>query len=239
MRHLIQTERVGHVLVVTLNRPELNQELIEELSSVFGAADLDIEIRAIVLTGKGPVFCAGVDADVITRDRTFDALARLIPNGAVATTPVVAALNGSALAEGFELMMACDLVVAAQNAQLGMTQVQHGSAAFNGGLRLAERIPMAIALEMGLTGDPVSAAHALQLGLVNRVVPADRVLAEALALARRIADNGPLAALVTKKLIRERRRGHHAEVAIVLRSTDLAEGERASAEGRAPVWTGR
>jgi enoyl-CoA hydratase len=151
---------------------------------------------------------------------------------------VIAALNGSALGGGFEMVLACDLVVAAEDATLGIAEVKRGLFAAGGGTTLADRVPLAVALEMGLTGDPVTATQAERAGLVNRAVPADRVREEALALAGRIAANGPLGVAMTKKLIRERRWAEPDEVMSVFRSKDAAEGARAFAERRTPEWTG-
>jgi len=191
---LVLTERVGNVLVVTLNRPEvrnaLDPGLMEELSAVLRAAEADTEVRAIVLTGSGTVFCSGLDLKAFAAGGSIKALVWFFHRSVA--TPVVAALNGSALGGGFELMLACDLVVAAEGAKLGISEVKRGLFAAGGGTALSARVPMALALEMGLTGDPVTAERALGAGLVNRVVPAGRVLAEAMALAGRIAENGPL-----------------------------------------------
>lgn len=240
MSDLVLTERAGNVLVVTLNRPEarnaLNPALLDELSEALRSADAAPEIRAIVLTGAGTVFCAGMDLKAFARGGRFDGLLWFYRDGIA--TPVVAALNGSALAGGFEMVLACDLVVAAEDAKLGISEVKRGLFAAGGGTTLADRVPMAVALEMGLTGDPITAAHAREIGLVNRVVPAGRVLAEALALAGRVAEHGPLGVAMTKKLMRERRWGDPAELETVFRSADAKEGARAFAERRPPVWTG-
>jgi enoyl-CoA hydratase len=242
MSDLVLTERVGNVLVATLNRPEarnaLNPELIDELSDVLREADADPAVRAVVLTGAGTVFCAGMDLKAFAKGGgKFDGLVWFFREGIA--TPVVAALNGSALAGGFELVLACDLVVAAEDAKLGIAEVRRGLFAAGGGTTLADRVPLTVALEMGLTGDLISAVDARQFGLVNRAVPAARVREEALALAGRIAENGPLGVAMTKKLIRERRWAEPAEVDAVFRSADAAEGSRAFAERRAPVWTGK
>jgi enoyl-CoA hydratase len=238
---LVLTERVGNVLVVTMNRPEarnaLNPELLHELSSVLKEADADPSVRAIVLTGTGPVFCAGMDLKAFARGARFDGLLWFYREGVA--TPVVAGLNGSAVAGGFELALACDLVVAADTASLGIAEVKRGLFAAGGATTLADRIPLAVALEMGLTGEPVTASRAADIGLVNRVVPADAVRAEALALAERIARNGPLGVAMTKKLMRSRRWAQPDEIESVFRSADATEGARAFAERRAPVWTGR
>ncbi|MFI6542627.1 enoyl-CoA hydratase-related protein [Streptomyces prunicolor] len=242
MSDLVLTERIGAVLVATLNRPEarnaLNPELIDELSAVLREGDADPAVRAIVLTGAGTVFCAGMDLKAFAKGGgKFDGLVWFFREGV--TTPVIAALNGSALAGGFELALACDLVVAAEDAKLGIAEVKRGLFAAGGGTTLADRVPLAVALEMGLTGDLVTAADAKQFGLVNRSVPAGEVREAALTLAGRIAENGPLGVAMTKRLMRERRWAEPAEVDSVFRSADAAEGARAFAERRSPVWTGK
>jgi enoyl-CoA hydratase len=237
---VVLTERVGNVMVATLNRPEarnaLSPELIDDLAEVLRSADADPEVRAVVVTGEGTVFCAGMDLKAFAKGGKFDGLVWFFREGIA--TPVIAALNGSAMGGGFELMLACDLVVAAEGAKLGMSEVKRGLFAAGGGTTLASRAPLSVALEMGLTGEPVTAAQAHGFGLVNRVVPADQVRAEALALASRIAENGPLGVAMTKKLMRERRWGEPDEVTSVFRSADATEGARAFAERRRPVWTG-
>ncbi|MFE2884914.1 enoyl-CoA hydratase-related protein [Streptomyces sp. NPDC059272] len=242
MSDLVLTERVGAVLVATLNRPEarnaLNPELIDDLSLVLREADTDPSVRAIVLTGAGTVFCAGMDLKAFAKGGgSFDGLVWFFREGIA--TPVVAALNGSALAGGFELALACDLVVAAEDAKLGIAEVKRGLFAAGGGTTLADRVPLAVALEMGLTGDLVTASEAKQFGLVNRAVPAAEVREAALTLAGRIAENGPLGVAMTKKLMRERRWAEPDEVASVFKSADAVEGARAFAERRSPVWTGK
>ncbi|MEW1825973.1 enoyl-CoA hydratase-related protein [Streptomyces sp. NPDC088196] len=242
MSDLVLTERIGAVLVATLNRPEarnaLNPELIDGLSTVLREADTDPAVRAIVLTGAGTVFCAGMDLKAFAKGGgKFDGLVWFFREGI--TTPVIATLNGSALAGGFELALACDLVVAAEDAKLGIAEVKRGLFAAGGGTTLADRVPLAVALEMGLTGDLVTASEAKQFGLVNRAVPAGEVREAALTLAGRIAENGPLGVAMTKKLMRERRWAEPAEVDSVFRSADAAEGARAFAERRSPVWTGK
>lgn len=243
MSDVLLSRRDGNVLVATMNRPEarnaLNAALKEELSAALRAADADPEVRAVVLTGAGPVFCAGMDLkEFASRNGgAMDQLVWFCTDGIA--TPVIAALNGSALAGGFELVLACDLVVAAEDAKVGIPEVKRGLYAAGGGTTLPARVPLAVALEMGLTGDPLTAARAQQIGLVNAVVPADRVLPEALALAQRIAANGPLGVAMTKKLMRECRWGEPAEVESVFRSADAIEGATAFAERRQPVWTGK
>jgi enoyl-CoA hydratase len=238
---VLATQQDGNVLVATMNRPDarnaLNPELIGELSAVLQEADGDPGVRAIVLTGAGRAFCAGMDLKAFAQGGKFDGLVWFNRRGIA--TPVVAALNGSAMAGGFELLLGCDLVVAAEGAKLGIAEVKRGLFAAGGGTTLADRIPLALALEMGLTGEPVTAMRALEIGLVNRVVPADDVLPEAIALAQQIAANAPLAVAATKKLMRGRRWAEPAEVDEVFHSADAMEGARAFAERRTAVWTGK
>ncbi|MBW8482633.1 enoyl-CoA hydratase-related protein [Actinomadura parmotrematis] len=236
----VRAERDGAVLVLTLDRPAarnaLDPALMGGLSEALRAADADPGVRAIVLTGAGTVFCAGLDLKAFAAGGDIRGLVWFYHRGTA--TPVVAALNGHALGGGFELALACDLAVAAEGAELAMTEVRRGLFASGGGTTLPARIPMALALEMGLTGDRVTAARALDMGLVNRVVPPGEVLGEACALAARIAANGPLGVAMTKRLMRERRWGSRAEVDEVFTSADAREGARAFAERRPPVWTG-
>lgn len=237
---VLLTERTGGVLVLTLNRPQqrnaLNPELNSALSDAMRAADTDPGVRAVVLTGNGPVFCAGMDLKAFASGADMSGFSWFNTEGI--SKPVIAALNGSALAGGFELVLACDLVVAAEGAMVGIPEVKRGLFAALGGTTLSARIPMAVALELGLTGDPVTVTRALEIGLVNRVVPASEVRSEAVALATRIADNAPLSVTITKKLMRERRWGTPEEFAVIFHSADALEGARAFAERRPPVWTG-
>jgi crotonobetainyl-CoA hydratase len=245
----VQTRLEDNILVVTLDRPEAGNALDpatgQELLDVFGRVAADDDVRAIVLSGAGEkIFCAGMDLKAFASGADLSPLIGGINALKTCTKPVIAAVNGVALAGGFEVMMHCDLVVAAEHARFGLPEVKRGLVAGGGGTRLPSRIPLAIALEIGLTGEPIDAARALALGLINAVVPAAQVLPEALALAARIAANGPMAVRVTKQLMREEigsgddaRVG--AAVAPVFASTDAREGAIAFAEKRRPVWTGR
>jgi enoyl-CoA hydratase len=162
--------------------------------------------------------------------------------------PVIAAVNGPALAGGFELVLACDLVVAAEHAIFGIPEAKRGLLAAGGGLvRLPKRLPMAMALELALTGDSITAARAYELGLVNAVVPFDRLLDEALALAGRIMANAPLSVRYSRQVTRQAAEVSEDEAwklsdeatAIVFNSADSREGPLAFAEKRAPNWQGR
>src|SRR4051794_11745362 len=205
-------ERRGNVAVCTLNRPEARNAVSPEVSETMAKHLDEIEgdptLRAVVITGRGEVFCAGADLKVVASGRAAD-IARAKGGFAGVVTrdfpkPIIAAVQGPALAGGFELMIACDLVVAADTAKFGIPEVKRGLMAAAGGLtRLPKRVPLAIALEMAMTGDPIDANRALQLGLVNRVTAADKVLDEALALAERIGENSPIAVRNSRQLVRE------------------------------------
>lgn len=249
-------ERRGAVLVARLNRPEarnaLTPSLIRALGAALVAAEDDPGVRAAVLTGTGDrAFCAGMDLRAFAAGdadpgRGPEALAfhRLI-RGEI-SVPLVGAANATAVAGGFELLLGCDLIVVAEGAMLGLPEVKRGLFAAGGGTFLGTRIPLSVALELALTGDTIDAARALDLGLANAVVPADRVLAAALDYAERIAANGPLGVRATKELVR---RGVADPAAAwdrlaelqreVFGSEDAREGAIAFVEKRPPVWTGR
>lgn len=250
-------EQHGAVLVARLNRPDarnaLSPGLIRAIGSALTDAESDDSIRAVVLTGTGDrAFCAGMDLRAFTSGEQADdgeadsgrGYQRLI-EGRV-TVPLVAAVNGAAVAGGFELMMACDVVVASSAAMFGLPEVKRGLFPAGGGTFLATRIPMAVASELLLTGDTISADRAYELGLVNAVVPPGRVLDAALGYAERIAANGPLGLAAVKELVRlgvsdparaVERMAHWNEV--VFNSADAQEGARAFIERRPPVWQGR
>jgi enoyl-CoA hydratase len=187
---------------------------------------------------------AGGDTISSTGDAGTAGFVRFV-SGAIAT-PVVGAANGTAVAGGFELLLGCDLVVASAEARFGLPEVQRGLFAAGGGMALGQRIPLAVALEIALTGDLFDVERAHQLGLVNRVVPPDQVLDTALALAERIAANGPLGVSASKELVRlaasDPARARERQAVwqkAVFASEDAQEGARAFVEKRAPVWRGR
>jgi enoyl-CoA hydratase len=238
---LVLTERDDAVLTVTMNRPDrrnaLNPAMMAALTEVLKAAEADPDVRCVVLAGNGPVFCAGLDLKEFGEGADFRGL-RWFYRGSI-STPIVAAVQGAALGGGFEVVLACDLVVSAQGTKLGIPEVTRGLFASGGGITLAWRIPLVHALELGLTGEIVTAEQALAMGLVNRVLPTEEVLPTAKALATRIASNGPLGVAATKKMMRERRWPEPAEIDAVFESEDAQEGARAFVERRAPVWRGR
>jgi acetyl-CoA C-acetyltransferase len=251
----VRTGRDGDdVWVVTLDRPHVRNAVdrltAQLLERAVDDAEADPTVRAIVLTGADGTFCAGMDLAGAHRGEV-PVTDRRGPLGLTAeppTKPTVAAVEGSALAGGFELALCADLVVAADDATFGLPEVKRGLLAAAGGLwRSAVRLPRAVALELALVGDPLPAARLAELGLVNRVVPAGQTLATALDLAHRIAANAPLSVAVGKRVVDEAPTwspeeafGRQSELAgPVLLSDDAREGVAAFTERRPPVWTGR
>jgi enoyl-CoA hydratase len=250
----VRTERDGGLLVVTLDRPAARNAV--DAATARGIADamdlLDSDDALVVgiLTGAGGTFCAGMDLKAFLRGevpsvpgRGFGGLTQAPP-----AKPLIAAVEGYALAGGCELALACDLVVAGETASFGLPEVRRGLVAGAGGLlRLPGRIPPAVAMEHALTGDPMTAADAHRWGLVNRLTPAGGALEGARELAARIARNGPLAVRATKRIVVEapgwpadevwERQG--AIMGAVFASADAREGATAFAEKREPRWTGR
>lgn len=249
-------DRRGAVVVVRLNRPEarnaLTGSLMSDLGSALVDAERDVDVRAVVLTGTGDrAFCAGLDLREFAEEggttlaagegsRMFQ---RLLA-GEI-SVPIVGAANASAVAGGFELLLGCDVVVASSLAMFGLPEVQRGLFPGGNGTALATRIPMAVALELLLTGERISAQRAFDLGLVNHVVEPADVEATAVALAERIAANAPLSLQAVKELgrlhvtdpagVSERLRQWQARV---FSSKDAVEGATAFVEKRPPVWTG-
>ena len=253
MAEPVVVERRGHVLVITINRPEVRNALNGAATRAMAAAadelDADAGLRVGVLTGAGGTFCAGMDLKAYLRGDKPSIEGRGF--GGITTTPprkpLIAAVEGYALAGGFELMLACDLVVAGEGSKFGVPEVKRALVAGGGAaLLLPKRIPFAVALELLLTGEPVTAARAAELGLVNRVVPDGTALDGALALAEVIAANGPLAVAATKQIARDQanwtvEEGWQRQEELykpVFASADAREGALAFAEKRAPVWRG-
>jgi len=250
-------ERRGHVEILTINRPEarnaINGAVSRLLSAAFDELTEDDDVWVVILTGSGDkAFSAGMDLKAFAAGEAGDIIGATGGFAGIAQRdfpkPLIAAVNGSALAGGCEIMLSCDLVVAVESAKFGIPEVKRGLFAAGGGLiRLPKRLPQAVALELALTGDPIDAERALALGLVNRVVPAERLIDEAVALATTIADNAPLAVRVSKRIMKQAGELseadawalNNAEVATVFGSADAMEGPLAFAEKRKPNWTGK
>jgi enoyl-CoA hydratase len=247
-------ERGGGVLTVMLNRPEVRNAINAATARAVAAAvdelDASQDLSVAVLTGSGGMFCAGMDLKAFLAGerptvpgRGFAGLVERPPR-----KPIIAAVEGAAVAGGFEIALACDLIVAAENARFGLPEVQRGLVAAGGGLlRLSRHVPYHLAVQWALTGDYVSAAEARAAGLVSRITAPGDALAQALELARRIARNGPLALAATKRVLAECQDWTSAEAFArqreitepVRESADAREGARAFVEKRAPQWQGR
>ena len=245
----VLTERRGRVLVITLNRPEamnaINGALSEGLRSAVQELDSDSGLTAGVVTGAGKGFCSGMDLKAFSRGEDIGPMLEFVQNGAA--KPLVGAIEGFALAGGLELALSCDLLVAARGAKLGIPEVGVGLFAAGAGLfRLPGRVGYGTAMEMAITGDPITAEEAADHGLVSRLTEPGGALGEALALAERIARNAPLAVAASKQLIRATQGATEEELwkiqrphmATVWKSGDAKEGPRAFAEKRPPEWTG-
>jgi enoyl-CoA hydratase/carnithine racemase len=253
----VERERRGHVEILTINRPEarnaVNGDVSQAMSRALDELTTDDDCWVVILTGSGDkAFSAGMDLKAFASGEAAPIMGA--PGGFAGITqrdfpkPIIAAVNGAALAGGCEIMLACDMVVAADHAVFGIPEVKRGLFAGAGGLlRLPKRLPLAIALELALTGEPIDTERALALGLINRVVPSAQLMEEALALAGVIADNAPLAVRWTKKVIMgaasvgedEGWALNNEAVGIVFTSADAMEGPVAFAEKRKPRWQGK
>lgn len=253
MTETVRRSRRGEVLVLTVDRPHrknaLDPPTFIGLADALAEARDDPATRAVVLTAAGDdAFGAGMDLHSLVEDpdRAKAAAARFREEmDSPDRIPVVAAVNGQAMGGGFELALRCDLVVAAEHARFGLPEVSHGLMAGAGATLLPCRIPLAVALELGMTADPISAQRAHELGLVNHVVPGPEVLPRALELAGRIAAHAPLAVAWMRKAMWASLDGREAGwretlagLEAVNASRDMVEGLAAFREKRPPVWTG-
>ncbi|NMO03717.1 enoyl-CoA hydratase [Gordonia sp. TBRC 11910] len=256
----VLVENRGNVAVITINRPEarnaVNSAVTDGLGIALHEADQDPEIRAIVVTGSGDKsFCAGADLKAIASGEGIHSADKEHRKWGFAgmvnhpiSTPVIAAVNGTALGGGTEIVLASDLAVAAERATFGLPEVKRGLIAGAGGaFRIVAALPKKLGMEILLTGRAITAAQAADLGLVNRVVPDDEVVDAAVALAEEIAANAPLAVQASKRLAAGIFDGevpaetaqwaaNTKEIVAVFSSKDAQEGPRAFAEKRAPVW---
>ncbi|GAA3395180.1 crotonase/enoyl-CoA hydratase family protein [Cryptosporangium minutisporangium] len=250
----VQVEHVDGVAVITINRPKarnaVNNAVAVGIAAALDELDERDDLTIGILTGAGGTFCAGMDLKAFVTGenpnderRGFGGITMLPPR-----KPLIAAVEGWALAGGCEIALACDLIVAAEDAKFGIPEVKRGLVAAAGGLvRLPRRIPPAVAMELALTGDPLTAADAHRHGLVNTLTPSGGALDGAKAMAARIAANGPLAVAASKQLIVESQDWADADlwkkqgaiVGPIFGSEDAQEGSRAFAEKRPPVWKGR
>lgn len=248
------TERHGPVLLMTLNRPRLHNALNLAMATGLAAAleelDRDPELAAGVLTGAAPSFCSGIDLKAFAAGELPEVEGRGLGGltEAPPRKPLIAAAEGYVLAGGFELALACDFIVAADDARFGLPEVQRGQVAAAGGLvRLPRRLPHAVANEMALTGDPIDAPRAAALGLVSRLTPPGAAASTALEVATRIAAASPFAVSTTKRILQLACEGTESEawtkqrplVDSVLDSEDALEGAHAFAEKRLPRWSNR
>ncbi|MGH3732204.1 MAG: crotonase/enoyl-CoA hydratase family protein [Acidimicrobiales bacterium] len=250
----ILCERRGHVELLTINRPEarnaINRATAEALDAALTDAEADDDVWVVVLTAAGDkAFSAGMDLKAFAAGEF-----PITENGFGGITkrefskPLICAAIGSALAGGFEIMLSCDIVVAADHAKFGIPEASRGLVAGAGGLiRLPQRVPLTVAYEMALTAELIDATRAYELGLVNHVVAGDQVLDVAIDLAERIAKNAPLAVRASKEIMRRSLELSEADAwaasdeafARIGRSADALEGAVAFAEKRPPNWQGK
>lgn len=250
----VLVEKLGAVLVITINRPDrrnaVNRLVSEAIADAVDLLDRDPDLQVGIITGTGGHFCSGMDLKDFAdggrpeiEGRGFAGITERPP-----TKPLIAAVEGFALAGGCELALACDLIVAANGAWFGLPEVSRGLVAGSGGLvRLAQRIPFGMALEFALTGQRFSALDAHRLGLANRIAADGEALVEAHKLAQQIAANAPLSVVASKRIMREARDWSCEEVwerqrplaEAVINSADAREGAVAFAEKRQPVWRGQ
>jgi enoyl-CoA hydratase len=250
----VLTERRDRVLVITINRPDqrnaVNAAVAAGIAAALNELDADADLSIGIITGAGKGFCAGMDLKAFVAgespyvgDRGFAGITQRS-----STKPLIAAIEGFAVAGGLEVALSCDLIVAARGAKLGIPEVKRSLVAAGGGLlRLPRVLPRNVAMELALTGEPILAQRGHELGLVNRLAEPGAALDDALALAEVIAQNGPLALAASKRILTEsvdwpeaeffQRQGEIAGP--VMGSQDAREGATAFAEKRAPVWKGR
>ena len=251
---IVATERDNGILTITLNRPEVrnavNAESAQRIAEAMDELDAEPGLRVGVITGSSGTFSSGMDLKAylageraLVPGRGFAGFVESPPR-----KPLIAAVEGYALAGGFEIALACDLIVASSTACFGLPEVKRGLVAAGGGLlRLPQRVPSAIALELGLTGRPMTARRAYEIGLINRLTPEGQALSVAQRLAAEVVANAPLAVQASKRVLVEsihwetvgRWELQRAITAPVNSSDDAREGARAFRERRPPVWLGR
>jgi len=250
----VQVDIEAGVMTITLNRPEaknaVNLALAKGMSAAIDQLESAPELRVAIITGAGGTFCSGMDLKAfvtgelpVVEGKGFAGLCEY-----TCSKPLIAAVEGYALAGGFEVAISCDLIVAAEDSKFGIPEVKRGLAAAAGGLaRLPKQIPSRIAMELALTGDFIGAQRAYDLGLLNQVVAPGTALDAAKALAAKIAANGPLAVAASKQVVvnaqdwttDEMYAKQNKIIMPVLTSQDAIEGATAFAEKRAPNWQGK
>jgi enoyl-CoA hydratase len=249
----VLTERRGNVLLITINRPEVrnavNAAVAAGIAGALEELDGDAELSVGILTGAGGFFCAGMDLGAFVKgesswfgDRGFAGIAQRS-----ARKPLIAAIEGFAVAGGMEIALACDLIVAARGAKMGIPEAKRSLIAAAGALlRLPKRMPYHVVMELALTGEPMLAERFHELGLVNRLAEPGDAVEQALQLAAKLAENGPLALVASKRILQEQFDWSTAEMwekqgAIsgpVMASEDAKEGASAFKERRDPKWRG-
>ncbi len=249
----VLVERRDRIMILTINRPDqrnaVNMDVARGIADAMDTLDADPELSVAVITGAGKGFCSGMDLKAFAAgerpyvgDRGFAGITRRS-----ADKPLIAAVEGFAVAGGLEIALACDLIVAARGAKLGLPEAKRSIVPASGGLlRLPRLLPRSLVFELALTGDPITAERAYELGMINRLCEPGGALTAGLELATTIAANGPLAIAAIKRILRESPDwqdseffARQAEISEpVINSDDAREGARAFADRRAPVWRG-
>jgi len=246
----VLVERRDRVMIITLNRPDamnaINGALSHGLLAAVRELDADDSLTAGVITGNGRAFCSGMDLKAFARGEDIGPLTTFIREGC--SKPLIAAIEGYALAGGCEIALTCDLLVAGKGAKIGIREVKVGLFAAAGGVfRLPARVGYTKAMEMAITGEPITAEVALESGMLSELTDQGGALEAAIGWAERIAENAPLAVAASKQLVRAAAQGYDEETlwkmqqplsAKVFSSNDAKEGPKAFAEKRAPDWTG-
>ncbi|GAC1312786.1 MAG: crotonase/enoyl-CoA hydratase family protein [Acidimicrobiales bacterium] len=253
---MVEYEVIGRVAVLTINRPEarnaVNGDVARQMEENLDRLEDDDDVWLGIVTGNGPVFCAGADLKAIAAGKAGDLQTKRGGFAGIATRertkPLIAAVDGPALAGGTEIVLSCDLVVASTAATFGIPEVKRSLVAAAGGLfRLPRALPLNVAMEAALTGDPITAERAAHFGLVNELVEPGRAKEAALALAERISANAPIAVRESRRVVLAALRGDDENLwkitteamAKAMSSEDFNEGPRAFIEKRAPQWKGR
>lgn len=253
---MVDYEVNGRVAIITIRRPEarnaVNGEVANGIESAIDRLEESPEVWVGVIAGEGPVFCAGADLKAIASGQAGDLQTARGGFAGIArrdrTKPIIAAVDGPALAGGCEISLACDLIVASRNASFGLPEVKRSLVAAAGGLfRLPRVLPPKLAMEMILTGDPITAERAYEFGMVNQLVEPGQALEAALALAERICVNAPMAVWESRKVVLQAAtadddtlwRMSGQGMATLFQTEDFQEGPRAFIEKRSPVWKGR